>query len=78
MAKPIISVVMPAYNAEHYIAEAIDSILNQTYSDFELIIVNDGSQDKTEEIVLSYSDDRIKYLKNEKFQALNSCLKEIL
>lgn len=65
MAKPIISVVMPAYNAEHYIAEAIDSILNQTYSDFELIIVNDGSQDKTEEIVLSYSDDRIKYLKNE-------------
>lgn len=70
MTEPAISVVMPAYNAERYIAEAIDSILNQTYSDFELIIVNDGSKDKTEEIILSYSDNRIKYLKNEANQGI--------
>lgn len=63
---PKISVVMPAYNAEKYIAEAIDSILNQTYRDFEFIIINDGSTDKTEEIILSYTDERIVYLKNEK------------
>ncbi len=63
---PKISVVMPAYNAERYIAEAIDSILNQTYHDFEFIIINDGSTDKTEEIILSYEDPRIVYIKNEK------------
>lgn len=63
---PKISVVMPAYNSEKYIAEAIESILNQTYTDFEFIIINDGSTDKTEEIILSYTDERIVYLKNEK------------
>lgn len=62
---PKVSVVMPAYNAEKYIGEAIESILTQTYCDFELIIVNDGSTDRTEEIILSYSDTRIVYLKNE-------------
>ena len=61
-----ISVVMPAYNAENYIAEAIESILNQTYTDFEFLIINDGSTDRTEEIILSYKDERIVYLKNEK------------
>lgn len=50
------SVIMPAYNAEKYIAYAIDSVLAQTYSNFELIIVNDGSTDKTEDIVKQYSD----------------------
>ena len=62
---PKISVIMPAYNAEKYIAQAIESILGQTYGDFELIIINDCSQDRTEEIVLSYDDPRIIYLKNE-------------
>lgn len=64
MAK--VSVVMPAYNAEKYIRQAIESILNQTYKDFEFIIINDGSTDKTKEIVLSYVDSRIVYLENEK------------
>ena len=50
-----ISVIMPAYNVESYIAESIESVLNQTYSNLELIIVNDGSVDKTREIVLSYA-----------------------
>lgn len=63
---PKISVIMPAYNAEKYIDEAIDSILNQTYKDFELIIINDGSTDNTKEIILKYDDPRIIYLENEK------------
>ena len=62
---PKISVVMPAYNAEKYIGKSIDSILNQTYGDFEFIIINDGSKDSTKEIILSYSDNRIVYLENE-------------
>ena len=61
-----ISVVMPAYNAEKYIGQAIESILNQTYSNFEFIIINDGSNDKTKEVILSYKDDRIIYLENER------------
>lgn len=62
---PKISVIMPVYNGEKYLREAIDSILNQTFSDFEFIIINDASKDSTEEIIKSYDDDRIVYLKNE-------------
>lgn len=61
----LVSVVLPAYNAELYLKEAIDSVLAQTFTDFELIVLNDGSVDKTEEIILSYSDSRIVYVKNE-------------
>lgn len=50
-----ISVIMPAYNAERYLAEAIESVLAQTWSDFELIILNDGSQDSTLDISQSYA-----------------------
>ena len=64
-SNPMISVVMPVYNGERYLREAIDSILNQTYADFEFIILNDGSTDKTEEIILSYNDPRIVYVKND-------------
>lgn len=53
---PIISVVLPVYNAEKYIAEAIDSILSQTFSDFELIVINDGSTDASLTILQSYQD----------------------
>ncbi len=59
---PKISVVMPTYNAERYVAEAIDSILAQTLSDFELLIIDDCSTDKTKEIVRSYADERIKFI----------------
>jgi glycosyltransferase involved in cell wall biosynthesis len=58
---PKISVVIPLYNHEPYIKEAIDSILNQSFNDFELIIINDGSQDNSEGIVKSVHDDRIRY-----------------
>jgi len=61
---PLISVIMPVYNAEPYLREAIDSILGQTIKDFEFLIVNDGSTDKSEEIILSYNDARIVYIKN--------------
>ena len=56
---PIISVVMSVFNGEDYLREAIESILFQTYTDFEFIIVNDGSTDKSLEIIKSYDDDRI-------------------
>ena len=62
---PKISVIMPAYNAEQYISEAIESILNQTYSNFEFIIIDDGSTDRTVEMVQSYSDPRIRFVQNE-------------
>lgn len=61
---PKISVVMPVYNGEKYLREAIDSILNQTFTDFELLIINDGSSDSTESIIKSYNDVRIEYIKN--------------
>ena len=61
---PIVTVLMPVYNGEKYLKEAIESILNQTYIDFEFLIIDDGSEDRTEEIIKSYSDPRIQYIKN--------------
>lgn len=63
---PVISVVMPVYNAGKYLREAIDSVLNQTFSDFEFLIYNDGSIDDSDEIIKSYSDPRIIYTRIEK------------
>jgi glycosyltransferase involved in cell wall biosynthesis len=57
-----ITVLMPVYNCENYVAEAIDSVLNQTHRDFELLIVNDGSTDGTERIIRSYNDPRIRII----------------
>ena len=62
---PKISVIMPVYNGDKYLKEAVDSILNQTFSDFEFIIIDDGSTDNTEQIIKSYDDKRILYIKNE-------------
>ena len=59
----MVSVVMPVYNGEKYLRECIDSVLAQTLTDFEFIIVDDGSTDNTESIIKSYTDDRIVYIK---------------
>ncbi|MGF1539931.1 MAG: glycosyltransferase family 2 protein [Pleurocapsa sp.] len=62
---PAISVIIPVYNSEQYITQAIKSVLNQTYQDFEIIIVNDASTDKTVEIVQQFTDQRIKLINNQ-------------
>lgn len=63
---PKISVLMPLYNPEEeHLREAIRSILNQTFTDFELLILNDGSKNNAEEVVLSFNDERIRYIKQE-------------
>ena len=61
--QPLVSVIMPTHNHARFIGEAIDSVLNQTYKNFELIIIDNYSEDNKEKIVSSYKDDRIKYLK---------------
>lgn len=60
--QPLISIGMPVYNCEKTIHTAIKSILNQTYSNWELIVIDDGSKDKTLEIIKSFQDDRIKII----------------
>jgi glycosyltransferase involved in cell wall biosynthesis len=57
-----VSIIMPVYNCEKTISAAIESVLNQSYPNWELIIVNDASTDNTEKIALSYKDDRINYI----------------
>lgn len=80
--KPLISVIMPCFNRQNYIVQAIESILNQTYVEFEFIIIDDCSKDNTFEIVQKYAevDKRIKALRNDKnmgiVYTLNRGLKE--
>jgi glycosyltransferase involved in cell wall biosynthesis len=76
MKTPKVSVLMPAYNAEKYLGEAIDSILNQTFTDFECIIIDDCSKDNTWKIIQKYAqkDKRIVAIKNEKNLKLSATL----
>lgn len=62
----MVSVIMPVFNASTYLNEAIQSILNQTFTDFEFIILNDGSTDQSEQVILSFTDKRIRYVKNDR------------
>jgi glycosyltransferase involved in cell wall biosynthesis len=59
----VISIIMPVYNGEKYLRATVESILAQSEPDWELIVVNDGSDDRSEEIILSYADSRIRYFK---------------
>src|SRR4030067_2908226 len=65
MDAPIISVIMPVHNGETFLREAIDSVLNQTFTDYEFIIIDDASKDTTADIIKSYTDPRINYIKND-------------
>ena len=71
-ARPRVSIGLPVYNGENYIRESLESILNQSFSDFELIISDNASTDHTEQICLEYasSDNRIRYYRNEKNMGL--------
>lgn len=62
--EPKVTVLMPVYNGERYLRETMESILGQTFSDFEFLIVDDGSTDGSAHIIDSYRDDRIRVLKN--------------
>ena len=63
----LVSIIIPCYNQADYLPETLESIIQQTYPDWEAIIVNDGSPDNTEEIALQYTqkDSRFKYYKKE-------------
>src|ERR1700712_351761 len=64
MNRPLVSVVMPVYNAEKYLQAAIESILSQNYTNLEFIIVNDGSTDSSRDIILKNTDPRIRFFEN--------------
>lgn len=72
MGRPLISVVIPAYNHEKFIGAAVESVLQQSCSDLELIVIDDGSQDRTGEIVQSYTDNRLSYTYQENQDAFNT------
>lgn len=60
----LVSVIMPSYNTDKFIKQSIESVIDQTYKNWELIIVDDCSTDNTDDVVASISDERIVYLKN--------------
>ena len=61
---PKVSVIIPTYNRAHLIGRSIQSVLNQTYQDFEIIIVDDGSTDDTEDVIRNFNDSRIIYIRH--------------
>lgn len=63
--QPLVSVLMPLYNDAKFVAASIESILQQTYQHWELLIVNDGSTDNSKDVVLSFKDSRIRYFEND-------------
>ena len=71
---PKVSIVLPTYNGAKYIRQSIDSCLTQTYGNIELIIVDDGSTDESPEIIKSYKDERVKYLRHDENKGLPHAL----
>lgn len=76
---PKVSVIMPTYNHEKFVGAAIESVLNQTFQDFELVIMDDGSKDRTPEVVAGYSDPRIRFVPSPRNRGvcatLNDCIR---
>ena len=71
---PLVSILIPSYNHEDYIGQCIKSILTQTYTNFELIIVDDCSSDKSAEIIQKITDKRLFFFQNKFNKGLNSTL----
>ena len=74
MKTPALTVLMPVYNTEKYLKEAVDSILQQSFPDFEFLIIDDSSTDSSAEIIAAYRDPRIRVLKNEKNMGMSATL----
>ncbi len=72
MTLPLVSVVIPAYNHERFIGAAVESVLQQTCADLELIVIDDGSRDRTGEVVQGYTDARLSYYYQENQDAFNT------
>ncbi|RYY90209.1 MAG: glycosyltransferase [Chitinophagaceae bacterium] len=66
MNNPKVSIVLPVYNAERFLKEALDSLVYQTFADFEVLAIDDGSTDGSAAIIKAYSDHRIQYLQNDR------------
>ncbi len=64
MTHPLVSILMPLYNGERYVQQAIQSVVEQTYTNWELLVLNDGSTDNSEQIVREFTDERIRYMQN--------------
>jgi glycosyltransferase involved in cell wall biosynthesis len=69
---PLVSVIIPTYNRAHLIGRAIQSVLNQTFKDIEIIVVDDGSKDNTDEIVRAIDDPRVIYLKHQENRGVSA------
>lgn len=74
MSTPAVTVLMPVYNTEKYLREAMDSILQQTFTDFEFLIIDDCSTDSSPQILASYTDARIRIVRNEKNMGMSATL----
>ena len=77
MKRPKVSVIMSVYNEEQYIAETVESILNQTFSDFEFIIIDDGSEDKTYDVLKTFNDPRMRIVRQQNMGLTKSLNKGI-
>lgn len=75
---PKVSVILTSYNHEKYLAEAVQSVLAQTFEDYELLIFDDGSTDSSQDILRSFTDPRIRLFLHEKNRGPNVCLQEVL
>lgn len=77
-SQPLVSICMPAFNVERTLRAALDSVLAQTYTNFEIVLVDDGSTDATQKIAESYSDERFRYIRNESnlggYQTMNKAV----
>jgi glycosyltransferase involved in cell wall biosynthesis len=75
-SKSLVTVLMPVYNAEKYLKESIDSILNQTFKDFEFLIIDDGSEDKSVEIIKPYLNEQVRLIQHKNNKGLVRTLNE--